>query len=232
MLALRAAIPTIFSPRAPRAPTGGRGTLVRNVTRLVVGLGNPGPEYEWTPHNLGFHALDELARRHRLIFETPAAFGPQFTSLPARLARDTRRDALLVKPVTYMNRSGVAIAPLARALAVPPEQILVVYDDLDLPPGALRLRPHGGSGGHNGVRSMSESLGSDSFPRLRIGIGRPRTDAARHVLTQLEGAARTDAEIAVAHAADALDAWLDTGDLPGVMTRFHSRWKDLGSQDT
>lgn len=198
------------------------------MTRLVVGLGNPGAEYEWTPHNLGFHALEELARRSKLIFESPAVLGTHCPPAPCRVARDTRRDALLVEPLTYMNDSGAVIAPLARSLCIAPEQILVVYDDLDLPPGALRLRPHGGTGGHNGVRSMVARLGSDRFPRLRIGVGRPRTDAARHVLTKLQGESRVHAEIAVAQAADALDAWLDSGDIEGLMTRFHSRWKDLG----
>jgi len=199
------------------------------VTRLVVGLGNPGPQHEWTPHNVGFHALDELARRSKLIFEAPAVLGTAMVGIPCVLARDTRRDALLVKPMTFMNLSGTAVAPLVRSLGVSPEQVLAVFDDIDLAPGALRIRPHGGSGGHNGVRSMVQMLGSDHFPRLRIGVGRPRTDAARHVLTQLTGDARVVAEISVAHAADFLAAWLDEPEsLEKLMTRFHSRWKDLG----
>ncbi len=201
------------------------------MTRLVVGLGNPGPQYEWTPHNLGFHALDLLARHSKLIFEPPAVLGASLASVACSVARDTRRDALLVKPLTFMNLSGAAVAPLARAFGVPPEQILAVFDDLDLPEGALRIRPHGGAGGHNGVRSMVQMLGSDHFPRLRIGVGRPRTDAARHVLTQLTGDARVHAEITVAHAADFLAAWLDEPEsLERLMTRFHSRWKDLGPE--
>ncbi len=201
------------------------------MTRLVVGLGNPGPQYEWTPHNVGFHALDELARRSKLIFEAPAVLEVTMAGIPCLLARDTRRDALLVKPMTFMNLSGTAVAPLARTFGVPPEQVLAVFDDLDLPVGALRIRPHGGSGGHNGVRSMVQMLGSDHFPRLRIGVGRPRTDAARHVLTQLTGDARIHAEITVAHAADFLEAWVgEPESLERLMTRFHSRWKDLGSE--
>lgn len=201
------------------------------MTRLVVGLGNPGPQYEWTPHNVGFHALDELARRSKLFFEAPAVLGAAMAGIPCLLARDTRRDALLVKPMTFMNLSGTAVAPLARTLGVPPEQVLAVFDDLDLPVGALRIRPHGGSGGHNGVRSMVQMLGSDHFPRLRIGVGRPRTDAARHVLTQLTGEARIHAEITVAHAAEFLEAWIgEPESLEKLMTRFHSRWKDLGPE--
>ncbi len=201
------------------------------MTRLVVGLGNPGPQYEWTPHNVGFHALDEAARRSKLIFEAPAVLGAAMAGIPCLLARDTRRDALLVKPMTFMNLSGTAVAPLARTLGVPPEQVLAVFDDLDLPVGALRIRPHGGSGGHNGVRSMVQMLGSDHFPRLRIGVGRPRTDAARHVLTQLTGDARIHAEITVAHAADFIEAWVgEPESLEKLMTRVHSRWKDLGPE--
>jgi PTH1 family peptidyl-tRNA hydrolase len=208
------------------------------VTRLVVGLGNPGPEYEWTPHNLGFHALEKLAQASKLIFVaagTPAASslattapGFRWPAAPCRVARDERRDAWLVQPLAFVNRSGAVVAPLVRALGVRPEDLMVVYDDIDLPPGSLRIRPRGGHGGHNGVRSIVDELGFDSFPRLRMGVGRPRTDAARHVLSQLRGDERVAAEIAVAEAASALDAWLAAEDLERVMTRFHSRWNEMG----
>jgi PTH1 family peptidyl-tRNA hydrolase len=199
------------------------------VTRLVVGLGNPGPEYEWTPHNLGFHALEKLARDRKLIFGTSSVLGAFKPPAPCRAARDEARDAWLVQPLTFMNASGTVVAPLARSLGIAPEGIFVVFDDIDLPLGALRIRPHGGTGGHNGVRSIVHALDSDRFPRLRIGVGRSRTDAARHVLSSFDGESRKVAEISVAHAAEALDAWLDCGDLERVMSRFHSRWKDLGT---
>lgn len=198
------------------------------MTRLVVGLGNPGPLYEWTPHNFGFHAVEALAADSKLIFGSSASLGVHAPSAPCLVARDLRRDALFVKPLTFMNHSGAVVAPLARAFHIAPEQILVVFDDLDLPFGALRLRPHGGAGGHNGVRSIVSSLDSDRFPRLRIGVGRSRTDAARHVLTALTGAAKVTAEISIAHAAEALSAWVDSGEIETTMTRFHSRWKELG----
>lgn len=199
-----------------------------------MGLGNPGGEYDWTPHNLGFHALDRLAFDYAKLtgadcsFQSPTTLGAARPPAPCTVARCAQHDAWLVKPLTYMNRSGAVVAPLARALGVPPERTMVVYDDLDLPPGRLRLRPHGGSGGHRGVRSIVEALGADAFPRLRIGVGRPRTDAARHVLEVLTGDERTSAEIAVAQAAEALVAWLVEGDTERVMTRFHSRWKPMG----
>jgi PTH1 family peptidyl-tRNA hydrolase len=199
------------------------------VTRLVVGLGNPGPQYEWTPHNLGFHALEKLALEEKLIFGSSSVLGALRPAAPCLVARDERRDALLVKPLTFMNVSGTVVAPLARALGTAAHELMVVFDDIDLELGVLRIRPHGGTGGHNGVRSIVDELGLDHFPRLRMGVGRPRTDAARHVLSKFEGSARVSAEIAVAEAALALRAWLDSGDLAAVMTRFHSRWKDMGS---
>ncbi|MCL4142837.1 UNVERIFIED_CONTAM: hypothetical protein GTU68_031161, partial [Idotea baltica] len=185
---------------------------------IVVGLGNPGPEYEWTRHNVGFHVLDHLALHEGLLFQTARNLDS------AMEAGDFDLDALLVMPTTFMNASGEVVAPLAQWAGVAPEEILVVYDDLDLDPGRLRLRPHGGAGGQKGMRSIIDRLGSDRFPRLRIGIGRPRTDAARHVLEVITGAEREEMEISIAQASEAVHDWLSTGDIEGCMTRFHSRW--------
>ena len=194
--------------------------------KLVVGLGNPGPEYEWTPHNLGFHVVERLARERGLIFEPAARLGGWTGRLDFEAARDPHGRALLVKPQCWMNRSGRVVASLAAWCGTPPEELLVVYDDIDLDPGVLRIRPHGGTGGHRGLQSIVEELGTDRFPRLRVGVGRPRTDAARHVLERLSERERTEAEITVAEAAEALAWWLDEGDLERCMTRFHSRWKE------
>lgn len=210
------------------------------MTRLVVGLGNPGPEYERTRHNIGFHVLDELAHlrpgtlfrsaRHLDGYRGPRQFLQAELSAPS---------ALLLKPQTYMNLSGDVVAPVARYLAeregwtvgeddeesgTDPSRLLVVYDDMDLELGRLRIRPHGGAGGQKGMRSIIERLASDRFPRLRVGIGRAGTDAARHVLTPFGPDERVEAEISVKEAAEAILDWLDTGDLQGCMTRFHSRW--------
>jgi PTH1 family peptidyl-tRNA hydrolase len=192
--------------------------------KLVVGLGNPGPEYEWTRHNVGFHVVERLAAMEQAIFE-PARRLPGYTG-PARFefARSTRFDALYAKPLTWMNLSGQAVAALARTLALDPGSLLVVYDDLDLPLGKLRIRPFGGPGTHNGMRSIVAYLGSDRFPRLRVGIGQSRTDAARHVLERFSEDELPEAEISVAEAADAIRAWLAGETLEDVMTRFHSRW--------
>jgi peptidyl-tRNA hydrolase, PTH1 family len=194
------------------------------VTHLVVGLGNPGPEYEWTRHNVGFHVLERLALHEGALFRTARSLEGYRGPGDFVWARLHDPDAFLVKPETYMNRSGHVVAPLAEWLEVEPEGILVVYDDLDLDLGALRFRPHGGPGGHNGMRSLIQMLGTDRFPRLRLGIGRPRTDAARWVLERFDGSERVEAEISIAEASEAVLDWLRTGDLEGVMTRFHSRW--------
>ena len=217
------------------------------VTRIVVGLGNPGPEYEGTRHNVGFRVLDHLVLHEGLLFQTArelektmevaatgsggdeARQGQYAGPRKFRFARDYDHDALLVKPETFMNRSGEVVAALARWVGASAEDILVVYDDLDLDLARLRLRPHGGAGGHNGMRSIITCLGTDLFPRLRVGIGRPRTDAARHVLATFEGAERVEIEISIAEASEALLDWLGTGDIERCMTRFHSRWnQDAG----
>jgi PTH1 family peptidyl-tRNA hydrolase len=200
--------------------------------RIVVGLGNPGPEYDWTPHNLGFHAVERLAREGGSIFEsaTRSPPGGYVGPLDFRWARLDEPPALLVEPATYMNLSGTVVAPIVRSSGIEPCELLVVYDDMDLPLGARRIRPHGGTGGHRGMESIVNELGTDRFPRLRIGIGRPRTDAARHVLAKLAGADLRIAEASVEEAAGALRDWLDCGDIEGCMTRYHSRWNQMAAE--
>lgn len=134
---------------------------------LLAGLGNPGQKYAKTRHNVGFHILDRLARAEGLTFDERRN--------KAIIARGKIEGAsvALVKPQTYMNLSGQAIAPIARFYKIPPERILVIYDDLDLPLAQLRIRQKGGAGGHKGMISITQQLGSKDFPRIRIGIGRP-----------------------------------------------------------
>lgn len=202
--------------------------------RLVVGLGNPGPDYEGTRHNVGFQVLDHLARREGLLFHPVRKLEGYTGPGNFRWAGLASPSALLVKPETFMNRSGSVVAPLARWMrtapedALPVDRILVVYDDLDLDLGRLRIRPHGGHGGHNGMRSIIESLASDRFPRLRVGIGPAGTDAARYVLGRFSPKEAVEAEISAAEATEAILDWLATGDLEGCMTRFHSRWNQGG----
>lgn len=192
--------------------------------RIVVGLGNPGDEHLGTRHNAGFEILDSLARALGLLFESTDVLPGYAGSRRALIAVHSSRDVILLKPVTYMNLSGEAVGPIFRWAAMAHEDMLVVHDDIDLPLGTLRIRPHGGAGGHNGVRSIMECLGTDLFPRLRVGIGRPRTDAARHVLEPFERGEREEMDVTVAEATEALLFWLSGKTIDDCMTRFHSRW--------
>jgi len=135
---------------------------------LIVGLGNPGKKYIDTRHNAGWHLLDTIVRDH-------SEFRFDEKRNRALIARGKLADVgvALVKPQTFMNLSGEAVGPLARFYKVPPERILVAYDDVDLPPATLRLRPKGGAGGQKGMRSIIQHLGTEEFPRMRLGIGRP-----------------------------------------------------------
>ena len=191
---------------------------------MIVGLGNPGDEYVGTRHNVGFEVLECLAAEWGLFFESPKVLegytGPRKLSA---LLNEERR-VLCVKPLTFMNLSGTVVAPLAKWAALEPEDVMVVYDDLDLDPGVLRIRPHGGTGGHNGMKSIVDCLDSDRFPRLRVGIGRSGTDAARHVLECFGRKEREEMNVVVAEAAEAIASWATGEGTEECMTRFHSRW--------
>lgn len=185
---------------------------------LVVGLGNPGPEYAETRHNVGFRVVDLLATR---------AGGGRFSKhrsnadvLEGRLAG---RRVVLAKPRTYMNVSGGPVANLAKYFAVPVEDIVVVHDELDLGFGVVRLKRGGGEGGHNGLRSITSSIGTREYLRVRFGIGRPpgRQDPADYVLKRFSGAEAKELEFAVDLAADAAEALLLDG-LEPAQNRFHA----------
>lgn len=176
--------------------------------KLVVGLGNPGRKYEHTRHNVGFAVLDELARRAGVSFRRSWRF-------PAELAETTvgGTPVLLVKPRTYMNRSGEAVGPLARKKGVAVADVVVVVDDMDLDAGRLRIRPGGSSGGHNGLKSIAEHVGAESFPRVRVGVGRPQAgqDRVDFVLGSLPPGEREAVRDAMGRAADAVAAVLEHG---------------------
>lgn len=181
----------------------------------VVGLGNPGREYAATRHNIGFRVVDELARRWRIHLWWPRHH--------ARLAR--RRGSMpvfLVKPTTYMNLSGQAVAALAAAEQLAPEQILVVVDDVDLPLGTLRVRPHGGAGTHNGLRSVVERIG-EGFPRLRLGVRGEAawSDLAEYVLAPFAPEEEERVTAMVARAADCVEVALHSG-LSRAASRFNA----------
>ncbi len=184
---------------------------------LVVGLGNPGPEYAPTRHNLGFRLVDELAVR----LKAPVT-KPLFQSFTGRadLAGQT---VILAKPQTYMNLSGNAVAALMNWFKIPVWGLVVAYDDVDLPPGKVRIRPGGGSGGHRGMKSILEKLGTGEFARVRIGIGRPPDigwDVADWVLGRLSVEEEALADRALDRAADAVMTLISHG-VKAAMNKFN-----------
>ena len=189
-------------------------------TKMIVGLGNPGPEYARSRHNVGFQVIDLFAARHRLIFDK-AQKRARVTQGPVTLT-GWRGRVLLAKPITYMNASGEAVGPLAKFYKVAPADILVVFDDLDLPVGRLRLRPDGGSSGQKGVKSIIQALGTEAFSRLRVGIGRPpgQMDPADYVLQPFSAAQEEEMVFVRMKAADAIEAWLAHG-IDAAMNQFN-----------
>jgi peptidyl-tRNA hydrolase, PTH1 family len=192
--------------------------------KLVVGLGNPGKEYDGTRHNVGFEVVDAVAKEFGCSFRSKKW---RFAAAVAEAARPTGK-ILLAKPQTFMNRSGIAVAALVNWLKIAPAELLVVVDDADLPLGELRLRAAGGSGGHNGLRSVLEALGGDEgFARLRIGIGRTApvgADITNHVLGKFSRADRAAMDEAVAAAAKAVIACVERG-VTAAMNEFNRRTK-------
>jgi PTH1 family peptidyl-tRNA hydrolase len=192
-----------------------RGERASTLDLLVAGLGNPGREYESTRHNIGWLVVDELARRRGGTFRS------KFSGRLSELRLDGMRAALL-KPETYMNESGRSIAAAANFFKVAPERLLVVHDDVDLEEGRLQVRRGGGLAGHNGLRSISQSLGSQDFLRLRIGVGRPgrgdRRTVADYVLAPF--ADETDVAALVARASDAVETIAEAG-LEEAQRRFN-----------
>lgn len=183
---------------------------------LIVGLGNPGKQYENTKHNIGFWGIDELARRHGLVFGK--------TERKAQTADGLiqGRRVLLAKPQTYMNLSGEAVRSLVDFYKVDLPDILVIYDDLDLPLGTLRLRMTGSAGGQKGIKSIIQHLGTQDFCRVRIGIGRPpgRMDPAAYVLHPFVGDDAITARLVVDRAANAVETWLQDG-IELAMNRYN-----------
>lgn len=184
---------------------------------LIVGLGNPGPDYDLTRHNAGFWFVDELARQANLNFKFETKFQGAVAKYPA-----PGRDCWLLKPHTFMNKSGQPIASLAGFYKIPIANILVVHDDLDLPPGTVRLKQGGGHGGHNGLRDIITHLG-DNFLRLRIGIGHPGkgNDVVGYVLQRAPAAEQQLLDTAMAEAHAALPLIL-SGETEKAMQQLHT----------
>lgn len=187
--------------------------------RLIVGLGNPGAEYEATRHNAGFWFVDRLAQRQSQDFRSESRHHGQVCKLMLH-----GQECRLLKPMTYMNRSGQSVASLANYFRIAPGEILVAHDELDLPPGEIRLKTGGGHAGHNGLRDIISALGSRDFHRLRIGIDHPNQRGAvvDYVLGRPSKADREAILDALETAIDCLDD-VATGQLQKAMNRLHTR---------
>ena len=173
---------------------------------MIVGLGNPGPEYKGTRHNVGFDVVETLAEKHRIKLDK--------SKHQARYGVGMVEDwsVVIVKPLTYMNLSGRAVAPLAKEYNLAPERILVVADDLDLAIGRVRLKPKGSAGGHNGHKSLIQALGTQEYPRLKIGIGSvDRKETIDHVLGAFTGDERTDIKQAIERSIRGIEILLERG---------------------
>jgi len=173
--------------------------------KVIVGLGNPGPRYRDTRHNVGFRTLEELASRHPIVRQES-----RFDAIIAHLQVNHEK-VFLVKPLTFMNLSGKAVRALVSYYKIDLQDIIVIYDDMDLPVGSVRIRPAGGTGGHRGMSSLVESLGSQNFSRIRIGIGRPPDEAIDWVLGRFSPQEKPLIQEAILRAADAAEYWLVHG---------------------
>jgi PTH1 family peptidyl-tRNA hydrolase len=182
---------------------------------LVVGLGNPGPNYAKTRHNIGFMVADILAARMGSKFKVHKRSGAEVTT-----GRLGGRSVVLAKPRVYMNESGRQVAPLANFYSVAPGDVIIVHDELDIDFGRIRLKLGGGEGGHNGLRSVAASLGTKDFQRVRIGIGRPpgRKDPATYVLENFGAAERDEVPTICEQAADATELLVELGLEPAQNT--------------
>ena len=184
---------------------------------LIVGLGNPGKEYEHTRHNTGFRAIDTLAQKLDCKIDK-AKFEGLYTQLNYGDIR-----LFLLKPLTFMNLSGRSVLQLSAYFSIPPERIIVLFDDISLPPGRLRIRGEGSAGGHNGIKSIIAELGSQSFPRVKIGVGAkptPEYDLANWVLSSFSASENEALAASLKNAADAALMIIDKG-VPEAANRFN-----------
>lgn len=187
--------------------------------QCVVGLGNPGPKYAETRHNAGFRFVDQLASAHGAVLRAENKFSGELGRITTAVG-----ECWLLKPMTYMNHSGRAVAALCNFYRIAPAQLLVVYDELDLAPGTLRLKTGGGHGGHNGMRDICSALGSRDFHRLRIGIGHPghKEAVVGYVLSKPGKAEQQAVDDGIA---EALRHWdlIQAGELQRAMNSLHMR---------
>jgi len=186
--------------------------------RLIVGLGNPGPEYQWTPHNLGFLAVDELANRGGIRVERPEA------KALVGLGRVAGEEVILAKPLTYMNLSGISVRDLLEKYELAPENLLAIWDEVQLPWGAIRIHAEGSAGSHNGAKSLVSVLGTLVFSRLRLGCGpdHPLASRKEYVLRPMKKAELEIAAEMIADAGDAVEILLGKG-IAAAMNKYNRR---------
>lgn len=191
---------------------------------ILIGLGNPGREYARTRHNIGYLVIDQLADRWG-VSVTKA----KFKSLMGEYRRDGQK-VILVKPQTFMNNSGAAARAFFQFYKPPLSQMMVIFDDLDLSFGVVRIRPAGGSSGQKGMQSIIQQLGTDKFPRMRVGIGRPpgKMEAVDFILNEFKPSDQTDLAIILGRCADAIEVFL-SGDIEKAMTQFNCNILDVES---
>jgi len=191
-------------------------------TILIVGLGNPGRQHANNRHNIGWRIAD------RFVASRGWRFTKKQNDALIALGQISEARVIVAKPQTFMNLSGRAVQPLARFYKAPLDRLLAIYDDLDLPFGAIRLRQTGGAGGHNGMRSLIEQLGSGDFPRLRVGIGRPpgRMDPAAFVLRDFDPAEQVEINDLLDRAVQAIEAFVAEG-IATAMNKFNSAMRNM-----
>jgi PTH1 family peptidyl-tRNA hydrolase len=186
--------------------------------RLIVGLGNPGPEYQWTPHNLGFLAVDELANRGGIRVERPEA------KALVGLGKLAGEEVILAKPQTYMNLSGISVRELLEKYELGPQDVLAMWDEVQLPWGAIRIHAEGSAGSHNGAGSLVSSLGTPKFARLRLGCGpdHPLSDKKEYVLRAMKKSELEVASEMIADAGDAVELMVTKG-IEAAMSKYNRR---------
>jgi len=191
--------------------------------RLIVGLGNPGPEYQWTPHNLGFLAVDELANRGGIRVERPE--GKALVGLGALAGEPV----ILAKPVTYMNLRGISVRELLVKYELAPESLVAIWDEVQLPWGAIRIHAEGSAGSHNGAKSLISVLGTPAFTRLRLGCGpdHPLSSRKEYVLRPMKKSELELAAEMIADAGDAVEILLSKG-IEAAMNKYNRRERQLG----
>ena len=189
--------------------------------KIIVGLGNPGQQYANTPHSVGFEAVDAIAAEIGATWEEKR----QFKCLMAK-GTFAGLPVMLVKPQTYMNLSGESVAPVVKYHNATPADLLVIQDDIDLPVGRMRVRKNGSCGGHNGIRNIIERLGTQDFARLKLGVGKDRSDVIAHVLGKFDPTTRKTMDLVVAEATKAAAAILRNG--PDRAMNLYNGWTAAG----